>query len=76
MNTNKLTNNPKKTQCIVIGTYGTEQRLRNRRNLSIKVDSVVIENVSRAKLLSVLMKYVSFGQNVLMFYFILKKACK
>lgn len=47
MNKNKLTINLQKTQCMVLGT---EQRVRNCSNLCIQVESVVIENVSCAKL--------------------------
>lgn len=44
-----------------------EQRLKN---LSFQVDSVDIENVSHAKLLSVLMTDVSFCLNMLIYFFI------
>lgn len=52
----------KKTLCMVIGT---EQRLKNCRNLSIQVDSVVIENVSCAKRLGVyIYKCLTWSEDV------------
>lgn len=50
MNSNKLTMNLEKTQCMLIGT---KQKLSKCRKLYIKVGDVVLNTVKKAKLLGV-----------------------